>query len=1320
MSSDTISTSDSSVDTDHKEQLISDEDAPQFESLEIENPPTLSHHKNSSLTVNATNTPVYPSNCLSNLSFQWIRKTLLQGRYTQITTKNLPSFDASINARALLDVIKPLWYNKYQFQSQQLHPLFKTIIHANYKRLLLCVTITTIEAICELVEINIFRDILRSFEASTTTTDMNDFDNNTNNSNNNNTTLLPLTYLVIIMIICKFIITFLFRFEEFTVKFTGVSISIQLKALIYDKLLQVATYNKSASSEGELINNIQIDAEKFSDFLISCPNTLILPFQVTFYIYLLFQFFGFTFLFGFGSLVGLILIVAYLQKKKLKMQKLKMKAADTRMKTTTQTFNIIKTIKLYSWENAFYKRIGTKREDELRYFRKANMLTIATNGLYWSGSILLSFLSISFQNIFSGNSINTANVMTAIYIFNRLSDPLFDIPNFISELQETMISLTRIESFLRRKNYDNTQLAQLPKDSPLAVQISNVSFGLDKNEDKEVLLLKNINISINKGELISVVGEVGSGKTCLLNAILNNLHVYANTPSSTANIKVNGKVSYVSQNPWILNDSIKNNILFFNDMNEDKYTKVIDLCELQQDIKLFEGGDMTEIGEKGIGLSGGQKARLVIARALYSDADIFLFDDPLSALDAYVGMKIFNQVFQSYLKDKTRIIVTHALQYIAHTDKVIYMHNGEIAWFGPSNELQTQKFYNDFISNIGKMNKQNGNKSSSEQLERDQQNKATLNDLNKNNSAIVRTTKDEELKRGGIKLSLWYTFYMYAGGICFLFITIGINVMYKVFEILSDYFVSLWTGKTDLTPKQNKHYLIAYFFISFSGITFIFVRAYLLVKGLMTFNIKMHDELLFKLIRAPVNLFHDVIPRGQILTRLGKDLDNSSRLNMVSSGTMRILCQLFGSIAVCAMFNIYSIPLICILLLSDYYFVRYFVGAARDLNRLEGNTRSPILSVFSETIPGIPIIRAFNYEQNFVKKFYSKLNDHLYVRICQSGGIGWLSLRLDLISFMLLVFILLFSLFFKNYVSTQTMGLLLSYSIKLINVLYLIMNRVTILEQLLTSVERCTEFTKIVQELPASTQLDKEIQTFPQQGKVEFINYSAKYRPETELVLKNVNVCILPGEKIGVVGRTGSGKSTMCLCLFRILEAHSGCIKIDNIDISKLGLNFLRENLTVIPQEPTLIEGTLRDNVDPSNTYNDNQIINALEEVGLGSLVKEHTIEYEVLENGKNLSIGEKQLVCIARALLRKSKIILMDEATSSIDYKTEKVIQNTISKVLEGSTVITIAHRINTIINYDKILVMANGEVVEFDTPENLLKNKKGLFSELYKESAI
>ena len=547
-----------------------------------------------------------------------------------------------------------------------------------------------------------------------------------------------------------------------------------------------------------------------------------------------------------------------------------------------------------------------------------------------------------------------------------------------------------------------------------------------------------------------------------------------------------------------------------------------------------------------------------------------------------------------------------------------------------------------------------------------------------------------------------------------------INLLWKSCEIGSDYFLTYWTSQAKQTVYERRKFLLIFSGISLLTTFCVFLRAYLMIQGLIRFNIKMFNELLFKLMKAPVNLFHDTIPRGQILSRFGKDLDSSTRLNNISSGTIRILTQLSGSIIICALFNYYILLLFPLVLIIQCIVIKFYLQGGRDLNRLEGNCRSPILGVFSETISGIPIIRAYNYESKFEDKFNKRLNNFLKVKIVQSGASSWFGVHLDLVSFVLLVFILLFSLYFKSSLSPETMGILLSYSIKIIEYLFYVMERYTLLERLLTSVERCVNFTKIVQELPSNTELDKTLTSFPEKGKIEFKNYSVKYRPETELVLKNLNFVIQPGEKVGVVGRTGSGKSTLCLCLFRILEAHSGSITIDDIDISKLGLDVLRKNMTIIPQDPTLIAGTLRENVDPTQEYSDNAIIEALVEVGLEYLVKDKSIEHQIVENGNNLSAGERQLICIARATLRKSKIILMDEATSSIDYKTETVIQESISKVMKTSTVITIAHRIKTIINYDKILVLESGRIVEFDSPKELLKKEHSLFSELYKESAI
>ena len=1270
----------------------------QMEKLEIEHPSS----NYTSITVNnyekisskKETKIVYPTNCLSSMFYHWVFPALWKARKKTIKPIDLGNISASLNAKEFLNQLKPKWYGKYQFSEK--YGLFKAVVQANKGNIIYICFLIVVESTLDLSVITFFRQILLVFQGGKTEEPM-----------------LPLAQLCAIMLTAKFIIIFLFRKSDFQIDYIGTLASVQLDCLIYDKVLKAAQYNNN-TSEGELVNFVQIDSEKFCEFLTDSPSTLIVPFQLVFYIYLLFKYFGPAFISGFLVLVILLIINAYIQKKRMDIQKEYMEAKDERMRTTAQTFNIIKTIKLYSWEKIFIERIGVKREEEMRLFAKMVNYDIVLNLIYWGANILLSLVSIITYNLFH-EQMDTANMLTSIYIFDSLSDPLYLIPEFITGLTESIVSLKRIERFLSTKDNDNSQVEKLPNGEKTVISIDNVDFGIEKEDSVEpTVLLKDITINIQKGEIIGIVGEVGSGKSCLLNAILNNLSVYSKYPNK--NIKVGGIIGYVRQNPWILNDTVRNNILFFKEMDEEKYNKIINLCELSQDIKLLSGGDMTEIGEKGANLSGGQKARLAIARALYSDADIFLFDDPLSALDAYVGMNIFNNVIMDYLKGKTIIVVTHALQYISHMDRIIYMKNGEINWFGPSSELRHQNFFKEFTKNI-ENTKDNENGAEENQPIK----KKESSSLDTTDNEIIRITKDEEQKEGGINFHTWMVFFLYSGGILYLVYTIFTNLAWKGFEIVGDYFLTYWTGQEHLEKKENNRFLFIYTSISLAGFTFISWRACLMQWGKIKYNIRMHDELLEKLMKAPVNLFHDTIPRGQILNRLSKDLENSTRLNAVSSASLRVIFQLFGCFVVCTWFNIYSIIIIPLIMFLEVVIVKFYLHGGRDLNRLEGGTRSPMISVFSETIPGVPTIRAYDFEENFRNKFYTRINTFFKVRLFQAGSDAWFGVRLDLISFILLLFVLSFSLFFRNQVSSQAIGLLLTYSMKLIDYLYNIMERFTTLEKLLTSVERCESFTKIVQE--GTPFEDKSLRDNPNvihSGKVNFINYSVKYRPNTPLVLKNLNFEIKPMEKIGVVGRTGSGKSTLCLCLFRLLEATEGKITIDDIDISTINLEKLRESITVIPQEPTLIEGTLRENIDPGKKFSDLEIEKAMIEVGLEDALREKTLNYKIVEDGINLSIGEKQLICIARALLRKSKVVLMDEATASIDYKTETLIQKSIEKVLKHSTVITIAHRIKTIINYDRILVMAYGELVEFDTPKNLLSNKKGLFSELYRESAI
>ena len=1280
------------------DNLSGKEEKVKLERLEIETPNTnytsISVNNYEKVSQYKETKIVYPTNCLSSMFYHWVFEVLWKARKKTIKPHDLGNISASLNAKEFLNQLKPKWYGKYQFADK--YGLFKAVIQANKGNIIYICFLIVVESTLDLSVITFFRQILLVFQGKGTEEPM-----------------LPLGQLTVIMLLAKFMIIFLFRKSDFQIDYIGTLASVQLDSLIYDKVLKAAQYNNN-TSEGELVNFVQIDSEKFCEFLTDSPSTLIVPFQLVFYIYLLFKYFGPSFISGFVVLIILLIINAYIQKKRMDIQKEYMEAKDERMKTTAQTFNIIKTIKLYSWEKIFIDRIGEKRKEEMRLFSSMVNYDIVLNLIYWGAYILLSLVSIITYNLFH-EQMDTANMLTSIYIFDSLSDPLYLIPEFITGLTESFVSLKRIERFLGTKDNDNSQVEKLPITTKTAISIDNVDFGIEKEDAIEpTVLLKDITLNIQKGELIGIVGEVGSGKSCLLNAILNNLSVYSKYPNK--NIKTGGIIGYVRQNPWILNDTVRNNILFFKEMDEEKYNKIISLCELGQDIKLLSGGDMTEIGERGANLSGGQKARLAIARALYSDADIFLFDDPLSALDAYVGMNIFNNVILDYLKGKTIIVVTHALQYISHMDRIIYMKNGEINWFGPSSQLKSQSFFKEFTKNIENTK---DNENGGEDNEGTTRSKVT-GTLDTTDTEVIRITKDEEQKEGGINLHTWMVFFLYSGGVMYLIYTIFTNVAWKGFEIVGDYFLTYWTSQEHLEKKENYRFLFIYTSISLAGFVFISWRACLMQWGKIKYNIRMHDELLAKLMNAPVNLFHDTIPRGQILNRLSKDLENSTRLNAVSSASLRVIFQLFGCFVVCCWFNIYSLIIIPLIMFLEVVIVKFYLHGGRDLNRLEGGTRSPMISVFSETIPGVPTIRAYDFEDNFRNKFYTRINTFFKVRLFQAGGDAWFGVRLDLISFILLVFVLSFSLFFRDKFSSQAIGLLLTYSMKLIDYLYNIMERFTTLEKLLTSVERCESFTKIVQEgTPFEDKSLREKEVI-HSGKVNFINYSVKYRPNTPLVLKNLNFEIKPMEKIGVVGRTGSGKSTLCLCLFRILEATEGKITIDDVDISTINLERLRESITVIPQEPTLIEGTLRENIDPGKKFSDLEIQNAMIEVGLEDALREKTLNYRIVEDGINLSIGEKQLICIARALLRKSKVVLMDEATASIDYKTETLIQKSIEKVLKHSTVITIAHRIKTIINYDRILVLAYGELIEFDTPKNLLSNKKGLFSELYRESAI
>lgn len=1251
---------------------------------------------------------------VSSLLFLWVIPTLQKGSNPNQPLKiySLGEISPYLSAKRFLNEILPFW--KQNSTEKKKFPLFKSIIQANSSSIIIILSLAVLKSVLALTTVFLFRQTLLCF-----------------NDKPKEVPMFSLNVTVFLLLFVKLTGIFVARKTDYLTQMQGAKTTVQINSLIYDKVLKMSNcLNDDNFSEGKIVNFIQMDSEKFSEFLSNSPNTIILPFQICFYFVMLFKYFGFSFMIGMTFLIFILGILYFFQKLKIKNQKQIMKLKDERMKITTQAFNMMKFLKLSSWEDIFKIKILEKRKVELDKLQEIQNINLLLNSAYGSTSTIASVVSITIFNMFN-NTMDLNDIMTAIYIFNSMTDPLFTLPGFLNGLFDTFISMKRIEMFLSLGNSDNNQIYHLPSMNEYSIQIDHCDFGF---KSKQLTLLKDITLQIKKGSFVGIFGEIGSGKSSLINAIMNNFDILN---SDEKKIKLNGKIAYVPQNPWILNDTIRNNILFFKEMDEDKYKEVISLCELEEDIKEFRGGDMAELGEKGLNLSGGQKARISLARALYSNADIYLLDDPLSAVDAFVGKKLLNRIFKEYLEGKTRILVTHAIQIVDDLDEVIYMKDGKIELSDKVENIKNTSFYEEKfgaisnnIENVESSNVNDKNSSDTvtttasmeslvtEEIEHQNFNEKEclkIDILQKNE--ITRITKDEVVQSGHVKLQIWVKYFTYIGGYWFIFLVFLSNILWKLCEVAGDYFLTYWTEKENLSVKKNQRYLRYYSAITLLSSFFVFARAYLTASSVIKYNKKMHDKLLGRLLKAPINLFHDTIPRGQILNRLSKDLDKSTRLCSSTTSLFRVIFQLSSSILICLIFNWKSLLILPLLVYVQIKIMNFYLNGGRSLNRLEGSMRSPIISVFSETIPGVTTIRACNLEDKFKEKFFSKLNNFYKILLYQSGATNWFGLTLNLISFILLFVILTFAILFKNTLSPRSIGLILSYSMKLNDYLYSLLSRISKMEKHITSVERCDSFTEIVQERDYILDSDSSTTSFGKNGKISFVKFSVRYRPETPITLNNISLTIHPGEKVGVVGRTGSGKSTFALSILRIIEADNGKIMIDDVDISTIGLKFLRENITIIPQEPCLFEGSLRNNLDPTDEYTDKAVKETLEKVGLSYL---SDLEMKIEENGDNLSIGEKQLICFARALLKKNKIVIMDEVTANIDYKTEENIQKIINNGLHNCTIITIAHRINTIINYDKIIVLDKGNLVEFGRPEELLKNEKGEFYKLYNQSIL
>jgi ABC-type multidrug transport system fused ATPase/permease subunit len=1284
--------------------------------------------------------PYYKSNIFGKFFFNWTRyamDTANKAPLKIVDFKGLAEKDQSHN------LLKPLyekWYSKKKENSNLFldeNAFFKSIIKSYY----LWIIALTFLNICidslKYLQIYFYDSIIQYFEFY-------------HSPEKYAPPFLPIYINALGLILIKISKTFFHHQVKFTCSILGVKAANAVTALIYDKVTKTSIFIKSQISEGEILNFIQVDSEKLNFLFTSLPKILTVPFNLIISFYALFIFFGKSFIFGLTILILMILIIWYIQYKYLSNTKEMLKKKDKRMRLTTHTFHIIKILKLFGWEDEFKDNIDQKRNDELINVKNILYLTALRTFVNSNLSLLTSLASIGGYTYFFG-AMEIKTLFSSTKLVKEVAVPLIDIPQFITDLNSLLISLKRIQNFLLVKdidnknnekekrnelndiiNNDNNDMINIGDNS--AINFNNCDFGIKGEEiikkdeymkTGDKVLLKNLNFSVNKGELITIIGETGCGKTCLINAILNNLELLnENSPDKNRYI-YSKNISYACQDPWIMNGTIRDNILFYNEFDSERYYQVVNACQLDKDFENLKHGDLTEIGSTGNNISGGQRARIALARAIYKDADIYLFDDPISSVDTYISMKIFHQGIVKLLKNKTVIYVTHDTRNLKYSNKVVVMNRFEIEFEGNFEKFCDNEKYKDIIDKAH--NNKNENKINKDITEIKGEYFSNKDD------SFGRLLRDEDQVHGKVSWRLYDLFFRIQGGYCLFLILIMLTLSIVVINAYGKEFVSSWSNKAknqdDLVKENNYKFFMQYSTILFIGIVIQFIKEMLVAFSNFKSTKYLHEKMIFSLIHAPINLFFDVVPIGQILNRLIHDLDLSQEIIWMFNKILKSLIGLFTSIYICFMENresIYASPIIALL---AYLLLKYFITAGRDLNRLNGISRSPVISLFSETILGITTIRTFKKENPSKKKFYEKLNDHFGVMLYKYGTDNWFCMSLDLISHFYLGFVLGGAIFNIDSFDAKTVGIMLDYSSDFSEELLEVFEQGTHVEKSLISLERCDAYTKIQSENYEDEKIEKnkiyslEDKSWPNEGKVIYENYSMKYRPNCDLALKNINININSGEKIGIVGRTGSGKSSLTLSLFRIVEAFKGKITIDGKNIAEIPLKKLRRAISIVPQEPFLLEGTLKTNLDPLNLYNEQEINEVLDKVKLYQMMENDNmgrnvlkgINTEIKEYGNNLSFGCRQLLCVARAILRKSKVIILDEATSSVDQKTEDIISTAVDTMFKDSTVITIAHRINTVKKCQRIIVMNAGEIVEVGKPDDLIKDNKSKFYSLY-----
>uniref|UniRef100_A0A9J7YMS9 Multidrug resistance-associated protein 1 n=1 Tax=Cyprinus carpio carpio TaxID=630221 RepID=A0A9J7YMS9_CYPCA len=1115
-----------------------------------------------------------------------------------------------------------------------------------------------------------------------------------------------------LLLVCTCVQTLILQ-KYFHVCFvTGMRLRTAIVGAVYRKVSALVITNaaRRTSTVGEIVNLMSVDAQRFMDLITYINMIWSAPLQVILALYFLWQNLGPSVLAGVAVMVLMVPLNAVIAMKTKTYQVAQMKSKDNRIKLMNEVLNGIKVLKLYAWELAFKDKVSAIRESELRVLMKT---VVSFDDICFCHLVSFTKVALSTFAVYvlvdDHNILDAQKAFVSLALFNILRFPLNMLPMVISSMVQASVSMKRLRVFLSHEELDEDNVERP------AITACESSDSIWKSGIKQM-----INVRVPEGAFVAVVGHVGSGKSSLLSALLGEMQ------KQEGSVSIKGSVAYVPQQAWIQNATLKDNILFGREAKDSWYEKVVEACALLPDLEVLPGGDLTEIGEKGVNLSGGQKQRVSVARAVYCNCAVYLLDDPLSAVDAHVGKHIFEKVIgpQGLLQGRTRVLVTHGLSFLPQADLILVMVDGEITEMGSYTELLgRQGAFAEFLRTYASTEQ--------EEVEESVGGEAGLlvsELLSSNDVAAAKTTKSTEAARlteadkantGRVKLSVFWE-YMKAIGLPLSIFSIFLFFCHHLSSLGSNYWLSLWTDDPVINNTQPNREMRLGVYGAF-GLTQVFWYSVTVSVGGILASRYLHQTMLYNVLRSPMSFFERT-PSGNLVNRFAKETDTID--TVIPSIIKMFMGSMFNVLGSCAVILI-ATPLVAIIIpplgLLYFFVQRFYVASSRQLKRLESVSRSPVYTHFNETLLGTSVIRAFGEQQRFIRESDGRVDHNQTAYFPSIVANRWLAVRLEFVGNCIVTFAALFAVMARDSLSPGIMGLSISYALQVTTSLNWLVRMSSEVETNIVAVEKVKEYGDTEKEAEWRLEHSTLPAGWPTTGHIEIRNFGLRYREDLELAISDISVNIEGGEKVGIVGRTGAGKSSLTLGLFRIIEAAQGEICIDGVNIAKLGLHELRSRITIIPQDPVLFSGSLRMNLDPFDGYTDEEVWRALELAHLKNFVSglPDKLNHECSEGGENLSLGQRQLVCLARALLRKTKILVLDEATAAVDLETDNLIQSTIRTQFEDCTVLTIAHRLNTIMDYTRVLVLDKGHMAEFGSPSNLIA-KKGIFYKMAKDSGL